>query len=111
MIAVTDEILKQIVQAIVQAVSPEQIILFGSRANPDAPSQSDLDLLIVEREPFDTGRSRRTEIARIRRALSAFRIPKDILLFATDEVDRWRTSPNHIIARCLRQGRVLYERS
>ncbi|MGH7565020.1 MAG: hypothetical protein ACREK5_11465 [Gemmatimonadota bacterium] len=38
-------------------------------------------------------------------------VAKDILLYSADELERWRDSPNHIIGRALRQGRVLYERS
>lgn len=69
-----------------------------------------MDLLVVERDPFGPGRSRRQEIAKIRRAVSAYRIPKDILVFSEEEVAYWADSLNHVIAQCLREGRVLYAR-
>jgi len=110
MIAVTDEVLQQMVRAIVREVDPEQIWLFGSRARGEGGPDSDVDLLVVEREPFGPARSRFGEVGRVRRALSAFRVPKDILVFSADEVQHWRDSLNHIIAECIRQGRLLYDR-
>jgi predicted nucleotidyltransferase len=111
MIEINDQILQEMVQAIIREVDPEKIILFGSQAQGPARPDSDLDLLIVEREGFGEKRSRREELARIRRALSEFFIAKDILVFSQEEVARWRNSINHIIATSLRDGRILYERS
>ena len=103
-------ILDEIVDRIVAAVDPETIVLFGSSVDrPDAGS--DIDLLVVEREPFGLERSRRQELRRIRQALAGLGIAKDILLFSTEEVERWRESPNHVVARALRQGRILHARS
>lgn len=99
-----------IVEAIVREVKPEQIVLFGSWARGEAGPDSDLDLLIVEREPFGPGRSRWGELRRIRRSLSPFRVPKDILVYSADEVASRRRSPAHIISRAFKEGRVLYER-
>jgi len=108
---VTDQVLAEIVQAIVREVDPERIILFGSRARGGAGPDSDLDLMIVEREGFGEKRRRWEELGRIRHALSGFFIPKDILVFSQDEIAKWQNSINHIIATNLREGKVLYERS
>jgi uncharacterized protein len=110
MIDVTEEILSDMVQAIVREVDPERIYLFGSRARGDARADSDMDLLIVESGPFSPDHSRWQEIKRVRRALSPFRIPKDILVYTADEVTKWQYTVNHIIARALREGKLLYER-
>lgn len=48
----TPELLEQMTEAIVQAVAPEQIVLFGSRAKGSERPDSDIDLLIVEAESF-----------------------------------------------------------
>jgi uncharacterized protein len=111
MIAITEAILDAMIAAIVQEIDPEQIYLFGSRARGNARPDSDVDLLIVEQKLFGSGHSRWKEIARIRRILSPFRIPKDILLYSTDEMAKWQPSMNHIISRSLREGKLLYERS
>jgi predicted nucleotidyltransferase len=79
MIDVTEEVLSAMVQAIVREVDPERICLFGSRARGDARADSDMDLLIVESGPYSPDHSRWQAIKRVRRALSPFRIPKDIL--------------------------------
>lgn len=110
MIEVTTDILQQMVDAIVNNVHPQQIILFGSRVRGNVTQDSDLDLLVVEQEPFENGRSRRKEMSRIRKALSSFRAPKDILVYSADEVGKWRNSLNHIIAKAYRDGEILYEK-
>ena len=110
MTRVDDALLERMVQVIVDEVDPEQVILFGSRARGDARTDSDVDLVVVESTPFGEGRSRGVEETRLWRALASFHISKDILVFSRDEVDYWRDSLNHVLARALREGRVLYER-
>ena len=75
----------QMVETIVREVTPEAIILFGSRARGDARTDSDFDLLVVETEPFSPRRSR-------------------------EEFDRWKDSLNHVAGRVYSEGKVLYER-
>jgi predicted nucleotidyltransferase len=110
MIDVTEEVLSDMVQDIVREAAPERIYLFGSRARGEARQDSDVALLIVVSEPFRPEHSRWQEIKRVRRALSPFRIPKDILVYTADEVTKWQYTVNHIIARALREGKLLYER-
>ena len=110
MIQVTDEILDRMVRAIVEEVDPEQVILFGSRARGDAGEESDVDLVVVETEPFGKTRSRRLEAARIYEALADFDILPDVLLYSRNEVEHWHHSPNHVLARALREGMVLHDR-
>lgn len=107
---ISDAVLDQIVRKIVEEVEPEQVILFGSRARGDARAVSDVDLVAVESEPFDQQRSRRLQTARLHRSLAGFGVAKDLLLYSRDEVAYWRDSLNHVLARALREGRVLYER-
>lgn len=105
-----ETLLKQMVQTIVREVSPEAIILFGSRARGDARTDSDVDLLVVEREPFSPQRSRRKEAARLYMALRGMALSKDILLYSRDEFDHWKNSLNHVVGRAHREGRVLHGR-
>ncbi len=110
MTTVTDQALEDFVQAIVQEVDPEQIYVFGSRARGDARPDSDVDLLVVEREPFGPQRSRWQEITRLLNLSARMRMPVDFLLFTEAEIAEWRESLNHVVGRCLREGRLLYER-
>jgi uncharacterized protein len=103
-------VLEEMVNVLVKAINPERVVLFGSRAKGEAREDSDLDLLIIEREPFGPNRSRRQVIRHIRQMLSGFRVPKDILVYSLDEVSKWQHSLNHILAKCLREGKVLYAR-
>ena len=68
------------------------------------------DLIVVESTPFGEGRNRHVEETRLWRALASFHVSKDILVYSRDEVDYWCDSLNHVLARALREGRVLYER-
>jgi uncharacterized protein len=47
-------------------------------------------------------------MTRLWRALGGFAIAKDILVYSHDEVERWRSARNHVIARALQEGRLLY---
>ena len=110
MTQVTDAILQQMVKAIVEEVDPEQVILFGSRARGDDREHSDVDLMVVESEPFGPGRSRHGEMVKLYHALADFRVAADVLVYCQDDVAYWRDSLNHVLARALREGKVLYER-
>lgn len=105
-----EALLGEMVQTIVREVSPEAIILFGSRARGDARPDSDVDLLVVESEPFSPQRSRRKEAARLHMALRGLALSKDILLYSRDEFNHWKNSLNHVVGRAHREGRVLHGR-
>ncbi|NIS25804.1 hypothetical protein GWO43_17735 [candidate division KSB1 bacterium] len=72
---------------------------------------SNVDLLIIEKESFGPNRSRREEISRIRNASRTFRVPKDVIVYSKEEMEKWKDSANHIAGRGVREGRWLYERS
>lgn len=110
MTPVTDATLAQMVEAIVAEVSPERVILFGSRARGDQEQQSDIDLLVIQSEPFKTVGKRDAQPVQLSKRLARFPVPVDILLYARDEVAYWCDSLNHVVARALREGKVLYER-
>ncbi len=110
MTPVDSALLRRMTEAIVKVADPEQVILFGSHARGEAGLNSDVDLVVVEAEPFGPGRDRGAEEARLWRALAQFHVRKDILVYSRDEVDHWRDSLNHVLARALREGTVLYER-
>ncbi len=94
--------------AIVEAADPERIILFGSQASGKVTEHSDVDLLVVKDRALDE--SRLEEMRRLRHTLRPFRIPKDILVYSSEEFEKWRQTTNHVVARAVRGGKVLYER-
>lgn len=106
----TPKLLEQMTEAIVQAVAPEQIVLFGSQARGTAGPHSDVDLLVVTAEGFGPHRRRIKEITRISKSVGRFGRPTDILLYSQQEVENWKGSRNHITTRALQEGRAIYER-
>ena len=110
MIPVTERLLGEMVQTIVSEVDPEQVILFGSRARGDERESPVIDFIVVEAEPFGPERSRHKELVRLYHALTGFPVPADVLVYSHEDIDYWRDSLNHVLARALREGRVLYER-
>ena len=105
---VNDALLREMAEVAAAEVQPEAIILFGSHATGQAHPDSDVDLLIVEAAPFGEHRDRRDEMTRVWRALARFMVAKDILVYSRDEIEQWRDARNHVIARALREGKVLY---
>jgi len=102
------ELLRRMVEIIVREADPEAIILFGSRARGDARPDSDIDLLVIERQPFGPGRSRIKEAARLYRALGDVPASKDLLVYSRDEVANRRSNLSHVVGRACREGRLLY---
>ena len=87
MTPVTDELLQRMVNAIVDEVDPEQVILFGSRARGDNRENSDIDLIVIEAEPFGPDRSRHKEMLRLHKAVRGSRAAVDILVHSNEDVD------------------------
>ncbi len=110
MVSLSQQLIEEMVQTIVEAVGPRRIYLFGSCARGSDMVGSDVDLLIVEDQRFGPNRNRWSELKRIRQALRQFRFPKDILVYSRDEFEKWEDSVNHIVAHAVREGKLLYER-
>jgi len=105
-VVVDEAKLEDIVRRLVEAIDPDKIVLFGSRARGDFHGQSDVDLLIVKSS--DQPRHRRAGCAY--RALSGIGVPTDILWYTPEEVDEWSEVKYHVATRATREGRVLYEK-
>ncbi|WP_295441240.1 nucleotidyltransferase domain-containing protein [uncultured Thiodictyon sp.] len=103
-------LLEHMVEVIVREVDPDAIILFGSRTRGDAKPDSDVDLLVIDKENFSPRRSRCLTAGRLYRKLAGCGLAKDLALYSRDEVDRLARSPHHLVARALKEGRRLYER-
>jgi uncharacterized protein len=86
------------------APNAEQILLFGSYARGDAHAQSDLDFLVIEH----TVENRAREMVRLRRALRPLRVAADVLVYSSEEVNRWGQQPGSALYWALREGRVVH---
>lgn len=103
-----NQVIKSIIECIVREYQPDKIILFGSRARGDADEQSDIDLLVISDREKRLPRYKRGLDVRI--LLSQFQLPKDILFYTHEDVERWQDVPHTFINTVLSKGRVLYER-
>src|SRR3989304_258249 len=74
---VTNEKVEAAIGRIVQLCRPRRIIVFGSYVWGETDVDSDLDILIVAREPVSNPRK---ESVRIRRELKGMRMPMGILV-------------------------------
>jgi predicted nucleotidyltransferase len=96
----------EIVRRIVEAASPEQVLLFGSAARGMTGPHSDLDFLIVK-----AGRYNPRTVARdIYIRLRGIRQPVDLVVVTPTQVRKYRESPFSIVYPAFREGTVVYER-
>jgi uncharacterized protein len=96
---------EQAVQILSREMKPRRIVLFGSAARGEAGPDSDIDLLVV----MDRLESRFAEMNRASHLLAPLRIPIDVLVYSSEEVEEWGTVVNHIINEALLDGAVVYD--
>jgi len=99
-----DPLVAAVVNTIAEAIQPEKIILFGSRAKGVAGNKSDIDLLIIK----DTATSKRDLKLRIRRLFSRQNFSMDLFVLTPDEFQRQQRVANTIARTALREGKVCY---
>jgi len=103
---VTQEKVKAAIEKIVAVSRPRKIILIGSYVHGALRADSDLDVLVVTREPIDNPRR---ESVRIRRELKGISMPMDILVISEDRLQELAEVPGLIYREALRSGKVAYE--
>lgn len=97
--------INEIVQKIVEKVSPEKIILFGSYASGTPKKGSDLDLCIVVDEKTDP------EIEwKIKELFWDWLIPLDVIVYSKKEIDEWKEVKMAFPTVIMKKGKVLYEK-
>jgi len=105
--SVTDELLKEVTERIVEALAPERVILFGSYAQGKPTPDSDVDLLIVM-ESNERPSERRRAVSRLFRERP---FPMDIIVRTPQEMKRSLERVDPLIHDILLKGKVLYDRS
>ena len=96
--------LARIVDAIRDHISPELILLFGSRAAGGAREDSDYDLMVVLRDEGDLARQRLDACD----ALDAIGIRADVLVRSVSDYERRQRDPGFLDWHVSREGVVLY---
>lgn len=82
---VTDEdLIAEAAHRLAGAAPEARVILFGSRARGEGRADSDLDLLVIERDL----KSRRAEFVRLREALGDLGVPVDLIVVGADYAEQ-----------------------
>ena len=106
-VEITESLLQESTNRVVENFDPEKVILFGSRAVGTFHSESDVDLLIIM--PSDVSPMERS-IAVKQVARPRF-VAMDVLVKTPDEVLAQLQEGNLFLQQILAEGRVLYERN
>lgn len=83
---VTEKLLEEVVDRVVQALAPEQVILFGSYAEGRATADSDLDLLVVTERPL----SRKERLTRLQGLFRDVPLPVQVITLSRQEFEETR---------------------
>jgi uncharacterized protein len=105
-----EETIQDAVRILTRELAPAKVVLFGSAVTGRFSADSDLDFLVIVKGAFNRDRSRYGLQVKALRALRDLELAKDVLVYNLEEETRYRNSLNHVVARALREGKVLYER-
>jgi uncharacterized protein len=94
----------EIIRRIVGVAPVERIILFGSAAVGKMTADSDVDLLVLEKDPTDT----RRESVRIGNALRGMGFPFDVIVMARERFDETKELIGGIAYPANKYGKVIY---
>ena len=100
------KVIQEIADLIARHFHPERIILFGSYARGEPSARSDVDLMVVMRNP--PPRPRR--VAPIFRLIHQyFDVPVDDVVRSPEGMALWAESPYSLSHQVLKEGVMLYE--
>jgi len=102
---IDESLVREIVRRILAAAAPDKIILFGSAATGGMTRDSDIDLLIVERDPGD----RRKKSVRLREMLCGLGYPFDVIVISTEWFEESKGVIGGIAYPANKYGKVIYE--
>jgi predicted nucleotidyltransferase len=104
---ITDELLRDIAERIVDALAPEQVILFGSYAEGRATADSDLDLLVVTERSL----SREEQLTQVQDLFRDMLLPVQVITISQQTFEETRDVVGGIAYPASKYGRIIYEKS
>lgn len=100
-----ESLLEEIVRRILAVANPDRIILFGSAATGTMTPDSDIDLLILDRDREVWENTR----GAIYSALMDLKYPFDVIMRTPERFDDFRDTIGGIEYPANKYGRVLYD--
>ncbi|MFQ5824190.1 MAG: nucleotidyltransferase domain-containing protein [bacterium] len=101
-----DECLREIIKRIVEEVTPDKIILFGSRAKGETTKWSDYDLCILKKDVKNESELTK----KIYRKLFGVGASVDVIVETPDKFDHLKDKWFLIYREIAKFGRVVYEK-
>lgn len=98
------EIIDCLVQAVVDAVRPLRIIVFGSAARGKMGPDSDVDLLVVMPE----GTHRRRTAQSLYRKIRGVSVPFDVVVATPSDLEKHKDNSGLVYRTILREGKEVY---
>lgn len=99
-----DTTLDKILKKILEIITPEKVILFGSRAKGSDEKDSDYDILIIK-----SGIENKREISRkIYRNLLGTNASVDIIIELPEIIEKYKDSVGYIYKNILQEGKIIY---
>lgn len=99
-----EKTIEAIKERIVEAVSPEKIILFGSCSRGEADAESDIDLVVV----WDSDLNPHKRNLFLSRLFPKRDFSLDIFAFTKEEVERLKDIAGTMVYEAFHNGKVIY---
>jgi predicted nucleotidyltransferase len=99
---IDEQTIQKAVDLLLRAALGAKVILFGSCARGLPGPDSDLDFLVVEPEV----KNRFEEMVRLAEVLRPLRVPVDVLVVSAETFEYWADTPNTLMYRAAREGRI-----
>lgn len=102
---ISENTVQEIVRRLTSAVRPDKIILFGSAARGGMSPDSDIDLLVVEKD----ARNPREESIRLRDAIDDVGYPVDVFVVSTEYFENTKNIFGGLAYPAHKYGKVIYD--
>jgi predicted nucleotidyltransferase len=100
-----DEAIREATRRIVSVANPQTVLLFGSAARGEETADSDLDFLVVVKQPVQ----RRKLAQEIYRNLHGLPVSVDVVVVTSDDIEKYGDKVGTILPAARSEGKVVYE--
>lgn len=102
---IDESLIQEIVRRILTVIEPDRIVIFGSAVAGEMTRDSDIDILVVDRDPADF----RKKSVRIRETLCGLGHPFDVIVISSEWFEESKGVIGGIAYPADKYGKVVYE--